>query len=480
MKRGNKLTICRRVRNRLSQRAIRERRAIRIQQLEEEVAQTRQSNAETRWDDLRAQNEKLRNGLHETRKKLLSVSTTTSSVADTIRSLLDLDPTAQLSPQDEIDSACLTTPNDEAPVAADRTQESPTTEEIVIEQGNGLSSLSRERLRPAFDLGHLDSEIAPSPALIGKKQELVNDIWDPPETWEHEARMEQMGDLVPTPSLLTAQVFKHSMSSFAEFLPGDRALMLSSRRSVSNFSDHLDHIFKLLRLSGIGEHFSSAPLLVHSMLHCFIRQCWPVMDHWFQVTNSCAFMKSVMWWQTTKSPQSFLDMPGGYSPTPSQLLLSYPCIVDWIPHPTIRNVMAVNYESYPVDEVICDITDAYVVENEDGFQDPQLEPLSVMEMVQRYNSPGDDTRLVHPYADITASQLHPQAQFLQTHRFKIDPSFFIKYPGLYDATAIAKTSCSSIRIHERVEINHQPLPFSVASANAYLDVISQAKANEFR
>jgi hypothetical protein len=221
---------------------------------------------------------------------------------------------------------------------------------------------------------------------------------------------------------------------------------------------------------------------MHSLLHCFTQQSWPTIDHWFQITNSCIAIKAVMWWQTAKTPQSFVDMPAEHRPTPSQLVLSYPSIIDWIPHPTIRNVMVTNYESYDVDQVICDMTDSYVVEDEHGFQN-QGEPLNVMEMVQRYHSPAEDTRIIHPWANSTTSHLHPQSQFLQTHgiyRFKIDPSFFVKYPGLYDATAIAMRSCSSIRIHDRVEANHRPLPFTVASANAYLDMITQAKANAFR
>ena len=465
---GLPLTPFRRVRNRLSQRAIRERRAIRIQQLEQDLAQIHKSSG-TRFDDLRAENEKLRNGLHATRKKLLSISTTTSSVADTIRALLDLEPTKN-EPDDDAEPLEPETPKENRPINSTQSLESPSTEEIIVEQQNGLYELFPEQYGSTFDLNAMAIKTAIFPTLGTKKQ---THILGSPEPWTDETILEQITRLAPTPGALTQQV---ETSSFDEILPSDGAMMLSSKRSISNFSDHLDHIFKLLRLSGIDSHFTTAPLLVHSLLHSFIQNCWPVMDHWFTVTNSCTFMTRVMWWQTTKSAQSFIDMPGGYTPTPSQLILSYPCIIDWIPHHTIRNAMVANYDSYDVDQVICDMTDAYVV-------DEHTNPLNVMEMVKRYSSPTEDTRMVQPYENANSSHLHPQSDFLQAHRihrFKIDPSFFVKYPGLYDATAIARTPCSSIQIHNRAEANHRPLPFSVRSANAYLDMTVQAKSNGFR
>ena len=474
------LTFPRRVRNRLSQRAIRERRAIRIQQLEQELAQTRQNDSEIRFNELRAENDKLRNGLHATRKKLLSISTTTSSVADNILTLLDLDP-AKDEPEQELeqeqDDNILppVRPNGQAP-NSDLPQQSPSTEEIMVEQQNGLRELFPEQFGPSLDL----EDMAVKPTFSVRKPQFGTEIWGTPEGWYDDFLMDKISRFAPTSGALAQEVVANT-NAF-DSLPADGALMLSSKRSVSNFSDHLEHIFKLLRLSGIGDHFSSAPVLIHSLLHCFTQHCCPTIDYWFQITNSCVAIKTVMWWQTTKSPQSFVDMPAGHSPTPSQLVLSYPSIIDWIPDPTIRNVMITNYEAYDVDQVICDMTDSYVVEDEHGFQN-QGEPLNVMEMVRRYHSPADDTRIIQPWVDSTTSHLHPQSQFLQTHgisRFKIDPSFFVKYPGLYDATAIAKRSCSSIRIHERAEVNHRPMPFTIASANAYLDMITQAKANAFR
>ena len=362
------------------------------------------------------------------------------SVADSILSLFNLDPGNDELEKDNISSQMM--PIEESPASSELPQESPSTEEIVLEQQPGLKDLFPDQFTPALDLRDLAVKTT---TFSDRTQQLESEIWALPEA--------------------------------------DGALVLSSKRSVSNFSDHLDYIFKLLGLSGISEHFSSAPLLIHSLLHCFIQQCWPVMDHWFQITDSCAVMKTVMWWQTTKSPQSFIDMLDGYSPTPVQLVLSYPCIIDWIPHPTIRNVMVTNYEMYDVDQVICDMTDAYVVENQHSVENTKPESCNVMEMVQRYPPSAEDARITQLYANLDTSRFHPRSQFLQTHHiqgFKIDPSFFVKYPGLYDATAIAKTSCSSIRIHERVEVKHRPLPFTAASASKYLDMVTQAKANAFQ
>lgn len=138
----------------------------------------------------------------------------------------------------------------------------------------------------------------------------------------------------------------------------------------------------------------------------------------------------------------------------------------------MRNVLVANYDSYDIDQVICDMTESYVVDD-----DLAPEPLNVMELVRRYQSPAAG------FATGSHSHAHPQSQFLQLHRisgFKIDPSFFVKYPGLFDATAIAKGACASIRIHERGDVCQRPLPLTGGSAGVYLDMVALGKEGGFR
>ncbi len=78
----------RRLRNRLSQKAIRERRTAYIEQLEQKVAFFTKRSQENSLDELWEQNAKLRDALHVFRKKLLSVSTTVTSLADGVPSIL--------------------------------------------------------------------------------------------------------------------------------------------------------------------------------------------------------------------------------------------------------------------------------------------------------------------------------------------------------------------------------------------------------
>lgn len=83
--------IYRKLRNRLSQKAIRERRMAHIHHLEQQLASSRQQGGSERIDELLEENAKLREGLHSTRKKLLSISTTASHVADNIKPILHIE-----------------------------------------------------------------------------------------------------------------------------------------------------------------------------------------------------------------------------------------------------------------------------------------------------------------------------------------------------------------------------------------------------
>lgn len=77
------------MRNRLSQKAVRERRAARIQQLEQQLAAVTKGEDSVRVTELLNTNSKLRHALLDTRKKLASLSATATQLGDRIKLVLD-------------------------------------------------------------------------------------------------------------------------------------------------------------------------------------------------------------------------------------------------------------------------------------------------------------------------------------------------------------------------------------------------------
>lgn len=83
------LTNSRRLRNRLSQKAVRERKAARIQQLEQQLATVTKGDDSARVTELMNTNSRLRHALLDTRKKLASLSATATLLAEQIKVALD-------------------------------------------------------------------------------------------------------------------------------------------------------------------------------------------------------------------------------------------------------------------------------------------------------------------------------------------------------------------------------------------------------
>lgn len=81
--------MCRRLRNRLSQKAVRERKAARIQQLEQQLASVTKGDDSERVTKLLDTNSRLRHALLDTRKKLASLSATATALGERIKGVLD-------------------------------------------------------------------------------------------------------------------------------------------------------------------------------------------------------------------------------------------------------------------------------------------------------------------------------------------------------------------------------------------------------
>lgn len=219
------------------------------------------------------------------------------------------------------------------------------------------------------------------------------------------------------------------------------------------------------------------------MLHGFLQQAWPAMQYWFAVTNSLNLVRSVLWWQTTKSAQAGQEVPSNYTPTFLQSSAIYPSIIDWVPHSALRDLLILNYESYDLDQVICDMTDAYVVEEEDRIGSTRRQYYNLMDLVQRSLCPASENVLSRE--EYLVRDLFQKTRTFTTirdeqsgrnriHRFKIDPAFFEKYPGLFDASAMARGVCNRPVSTPSIQ---KPAAFTVDSVKSYMNLALQAKGS---
>jgi len=106
---------------------------------------------------------------------------------------------------------------------------------------------------------------------------------------------------------------------------------------------------------------------------------------------------------------------------------------------------------------------------------------SLMDLVQRTLLIGPPNP--HSQQDLTAmSLLHSTGRPANTaiqrpiHNFKIDPSFFNKYPGLYDENAVSTFPPKYSSFVPRVQL---PCAFGMDSVKRYMKTALQSKSGEW-
>ncbi len=230
-----------------------------------------------------------------------------------------------------------------------------------------------------------------------------------------------------------------------------------------------------------------------NMLHAIFHLSWPFLDYWIATTRSCGLITPILWWQSTRTEDARLAIVPIYRPTLTQMTAApYPKIIDWVPHATLRDALIRSYSMYDLDTLICDLTEAYVMEDtataNDNFIDSSSSSSSsynVMDMVLKtlgtssagggYSGtflPGPGLFDFPSNVSSTACTHSTPLSNSQLHQFKIDPSFFAKYPGLYHTSAVA-------RRHVPRPVNvpklQPPSPLDQMTMQAYLNLLLQNK-----
>ena len=155
-------------------------------------------------------------------------------------------------------------------------------------------------------------------------------------------------------------------------------------------------------------------------------------------------------WQLYPSTTTFEKLHPRYRPTEIQKSHLHPCVIDWMPFPAIRDRCIQLHAANPqVDQIFCDAVTGYTVEanmSDLVLGAPQIKVyIRVTDLITAMSGVDkEDGDVSLPAPDSTtlfSSPAYARAAFAQLNMdkgasyYKIDPSFFEKYPELYDPSS---------------------------------------------
>ncbi|KAK6380738.1 hypothetical protein LTS17_004938 [Exophiala oligosperma] len=256
----------------------------------------------------------------------------------------------------------------------------------------------------------------------------------------------------------------------------------------SALSAHLDCLINILRRGGLATQYTHAPQLVDDMLDGFLEECWPCMKTWYTMTDSYTTIRWVIWWQISQTSEALEDIPETNTPTPVQRALPHPSIIDWIPFASIRNRLIIS-DGYDIDQVFCDMTEAFVLQKEAATQEGAVMYKSVIGLLRAAlvsagsssPSPSSSSSESHggsgdifdegPLKRTKAASSAYCQQLINFGRWvvKLDPSFFSKYPSLYDPAIVSSGPCWDLLGREsRIQ---RPKPLTTEAINTYANLL---------
>ncbi len=250
------------------------------------------------------------------------------------------------------------------------------------------------------------------------------------------------------------------------------------------------------------------------MLSVMVCTSWQAMGAWHSYTQAHIPVGRLTAWRVCPSAETLAEVPACYRPTRLQLTEPHPAVIDWIPWAPMRDRVIMYHSSSPrLDELISELGNHYVMEVDlsklvAGFpptpgyvsvwdlvrvlapeatsgaaQVPQdsdwgQEPDYLDARVAPVADPMDDEmdlQMLATTRDAATTLPAPNVQALFTskvlaqrafemmgmnkgpHNFRLDPTFFQKYPELYDCDA--KLAATGIPLRPREQRNSSvPVP----------------------
>ncbi|KIW23438.1 uncharacterized protein PV07_11632 [Cladophialophora immunda] len=504
----------RRIRNRLAQRTTRERKAAYIQDLEKQVASYQRDNANLHVQDLMKEVAELRRALQKARSKLLSIATTANSSAESLAPHLlrkatkqdqnvlqpsSADPEGIIEDKDDFsdreqseasEGVCLTTAHenraDSESVCCDQTRATAQNNDVLPQSVS--PSLRHQTAQSNCTTIQCQRDGVPEalePSSFDFSEEIANVPFPNTSDTLNTLDAEMIG---------TATVSDETWSAYDttcfdnNFSPTTPMTMMSGKDTgisapTSVFSAHLDCIINILRRGGIARQHTRAPQLIDAMIDGFFEECWPSMKNWLEITDSYTTIRWVLWWQVTRTAEAAADIPATNTPTPVQIALPHLSAIDWIPFPSIRNTLILS-DGYDVDQVFRNMHKSFVLQKEfpvrDGSADRSYK--SVTGLVQTAlratldpsdsagHGPAQDLWSEGPLKRTKAATSAYCQQLINFGRWvlKLDPGFFVKYPGLYDSSIVADGPCLELVNAPDVP---PPKPLNMNAVNTYASLL---------
>ncbi|KAM3080846.1 hypothetical protein ACMFMF_002762 [Clarireedia jacksonii] len=278
-------------------------------------------------------------------------------------------------------------------------------------------------------------------------------------------------------------------------------------------------------------------LIIHSLKHStylmlttFLYLSWPAMKSWHGYTRAHIPITKLLAWHINPTTTAYTELTNttpAWVPTRLQTSIPHPTIIDWVPFPAIRDKLILCHSANPcLDQIICDLGTSYVVEvdasklvlglspgryfisvweivrsmtpqstkvstgeisiNDDTWNEIYRASVEIEKGVRGANLLNDDRRdfpstsLPAPNVEAlfnSANMALSVFNFLNmggaVANYKFDPSFFERYPELYDNNPSLVANGTPIRPlhHSSMPL---PIPVNESILNGYREFASRA------
>ncbi|RTE74729.1 hypothetical protein BHE90_010797 [Fusarium euwallaceae] len=441
-----------RLRNRLSQQAFRKRQSAYIKDLERRL-EIRGGDEDGRIARLERDNQALRAQLTAAIGKLERVQMTLRSLSNSMMSQVSHGKETDPRPEPSLD-------DDDEPtkVAESAAQGQPSTDASPGHDNNETPILEPRQVDDFLPLVPPDSLPTDDDDDMGPGDNhnsiVVSSDQEPYTNLDMSLFVEGCSLTRSLPGIWTHH-YQMGPANFQARRPSIEKTTLALASTNSSFSDHMQMIraclvkkWTKLRSTPDGLRLSVTVML--SLFHSLSR---PAALAWYTATKFQDNVADLLLWQMDRSRVIYSRLHASYRPSALQLLEDYPSVIDWCPFPTIRDKLILLHSANPcLDQIICDIATAYVVEVDAGrllLGHSGQGYIRVWDLVCALEADDDNTNpcdSIDPQPpfflpapsieDLFEAQCAREAFKVLglddgVPRFKIDPSFFIQYPELY-------------------------------------------------
>ncbi|OAL40507.1 DNA damage response protein [Fonsecaea nubica] len=138
----------------------------------------------------------------------------------------------------------------------------------------------------------------------------------------------------------------------------------------SLFLEHMDILEALIRqrieqLEGSGSADMTSGVVSTAVI-LFHDYAWQGTARFWGSSQARSILESVLAWRCMPNSVTLANLPLAWRPTPLQLYIPHSCVIDWFPHPGLRDALILHYNNSPIlDQLFWDCMDCWVVTVED-------------------------------------------------------------------------------------------------------------------